>query len=755
MPKVYFDDLIEETEEKPAIKQPTTKVDFSGLEPSPAQKIYRAISPYVDPTIEALGTIGGGIAGAPVAPPWGMIAGAGLGYAGAKQFQDILRTAIGEQTPKPLLKELTETGREVVTGATLEATGGIVGRGVTGIARRVLAPMAGRMTPEAFERMRIAEEMGVPVTAAEITQARSISLVESLLDKIAFSAGKIQDHRLAQLKAFVDHRERLLEKAGSPEDIERVGLKIQEGVEKYLKALTQGKIDIVEESKDELLRRLGSTDTMETLGLKAKEALKLASQRWQDTGRILYINVGKKIPEGTMIYTPELQKTAFEFLRQQAKLRPALQDKALMTTLRDLTGLSDEVIPILPYLTEKQKTAILQQSMPEYDWEGLQLTIQKINQLIRSTDVAIKEGQVGVKGLSSTEGGIYKQLKMAAIRDIDNFAKTAGEDVKTSLELANEFWASGKKIYNSPLVRKILKTNPEKLVDIVVTPRGVSDIKLFKKAVGAENFHLLKEGFSNKLLGDFTNGKTFLRTLKRYGDEVLAEFYSPQEIQQLKALGELDIRLDKTLVGNPFFRSLVRTGPEKVVDFIVKPNNTKNIDLIETVLGKETAKEVAAKLLEKVLALNKHELFSPEKFITQLRRYGDRTMSRLLGDETWRDLQRLGQVSQITRGAEALAGNPSGTAQNLITFVTGGMVLKDPLKKSWLILAPNLLAKAYLSKLGRQYLTTGFKMPADSKEAISLFTKIVGILGVKEIEKSTRVQSIREAERIIGWEEEY
>lgn len=710
---------------------------------TPAQDIYRTIEPYFEPALEMGASTAGSLFFSPLGP-LGFIGGGAGGYAAAKRAEAAIEHYLGLREPTTTAQDFIDTGNDLLVGATIDTVSQGGGTFIKGLGQKVLAPEAKRMatqiydprlkkfvsTPEAQERLALAEKMGIEITPAEVTQSKPLALMESLLDKIAFSAGKIQDKRLFQLKELSNIRQRILKKGGSNKALEEVGLKIQEQVDDYLNKLSQGRIEITNQMRNSLLKKIGIESSFEEIGIGVKNFIKDQSQIWQKKGVELYLKAGKNIPEGTLIDTGNLQETALKFLKQQMKKSPAFQNTALMKKLMDLSNVSKKTLSLLDSLPDTQRKQLLSQIETKQDWEGLQLLIQDLNDLIRSSDFAIKQGQLGVKGLSSSEGGIYKMLKKAVIKDIDNFAEIQGGKIKTDLDLANKFWAEGKEIWNSPFMRKMLKINPEKIVDAVIKPNGVTDIKLMKRAIGRKGFNTIKNGFSNKLLNGFKDGKSFKTTLKRYGDETLEQLYSKQELSQLKQLATDDIKVNKELVANPFFRSLVKTTPEKVVSFVVKPHNTTNIDMIEKIVGKEGIKEIAAKHLERVMVLNKHDLFSPEMLVTQLRRYGDRTMNRLLTPEIWKELQQLGKVSQIARGAELIAGNPSGTAQNLITFVTGGIVLKDPIRKAWLVVAPNLLAKAYLSKPAMRYLTTGFKMPATSKDAVALFIKLSSILGV-------------------------
>jgi hypothetical protein len=83
----------------------------------------RAIQ-MIRPTAEALGTVGGAALGTAGAPGVGTLLGAGAGYSAAKGGLDVLEEALGYKQPAASVQEaLAQRGKEVLTGATMEAAG--------------------------------------------------------------------------------------------------------------------------------------------------------------------------------------------------------------------------------------------------------------------------------------------------------------------------------------------------------------------------------------------------------------------------------------------------------------------------------------------------------------------------------------------------------------------------------------------------------------------------------------------------------
>lgn len=104
--------------EAKASGQPIAQTQMQTTEPSTRRKVAE----FLAPTVEALGTAGGAALGTP-ARPLGMLAGAGAGFAGAKE---LMRLAAGDAGGETLSESATRQAKNVLEGATMEA----LGRGV-------------------------------------------------------------------------------------------------------------------------------------------------------------------------------------------------------------------------------------------------------------------------------------------------------------------------------------------------------------------------------------------------------------------------------------------------------------------------------------------------------------------------------------------------------------------------------------------------------------------------------------------------
>ena len=106
------------------------------------QQVYQTVKPVVAPTIEALGSVAGGVLGAP-AGPMGMLGGAGLGYGISKELLNLADVYLGGKAPRQGVQQVTEPIQNVLEGATYEAAGRVaaplISRGLGRVADVVLA----------------------------------------------------------------------------------------------------------------------------------------------------------------------------------------------------------------------------------------------------------------------------------------------------------------------------------------------------------------------------------------------------------------------------------------------------------------------------------------------------------------------------------------------------------------------------------------------------------------------------------------
>jgi len=165
---------------------------------TPAEpSFYQRAREMVTPTVEALGAVGGGALGS-MGGPLGTVAGAGLGYAGAKELLKFADTVAGQGGPKETMGQAaTRQAQTALEGATME-TGGrviapLIGKAAGAIAdmRQIPAQKAATIArnalgpdmPEVLNALKSAQ--GQNVTAGQATANINSPTFQALLDRAA------------------------------------------------------------------------------------------------------------------------------------------------------------------------------------------------------------------------------------------------------------------------------------------------------------------------------------------------------------------------------------------------------------------------------------------------------------------------------------------------------------------------------------------------------------------------------------------
>jgi len=139
---------------------PVSKEEWDAAAPIKSEENFmQKTAPYVRPVLEFGGMAAGGAVGSGVGPA-GTIAGAAGGYAMGKEAANLYDQAVGVRKSENLLSErgalskVAETGQNLVEGAGLEMTGGIIGKSAELVAKSpfgkyIVGKILNKPTPEA------------------------------------------------------------------------------------------------------------------------------------------------------------------------------------------------------------------------------------------------------------------------------------------------------------------------------------------------------------------------------------------------------------------------------------------------------------------------------------------------------------------------------------------------------------------------------------------------------------------------------
>lgn len=188
----------------PTALQPSIPAQPTGIPTErKAPTTYEKIREFITPTVEMLGTAGGGLVGAGagtlVAPgvgtATGAVGGAGLGYGMAKEVLNLADIYIGGKAPRQGTAQITEPVRNVLEGATYETGGRLLGpafgyvagkvadlrqipkQKAADIARNALGPDL----PEVLNALKAAQGQGV--SAAQATANLNSPTWQALIDR--------------------------------------------------------------------------------------------------------------------------------------------------------------------------------------------------------------------------------------------------------------------------------------------------------------------------------------------------------------------------------------------------------------------------------------------------------------------------------------------------------------------------------------------------------------------------------------------
>lgn len=109
-------------------------VEVKSTEQEPST--YAKVRDFVAPTVEALGAVGGGAVGS-LGGPMGTLAGAGLGYAGAKELIQAADKYAGYAPSETMGESTARVAKNALEGATMEAGGKVIGQGLGYIGSKI------------------------------------------------------------------------------------------------------------------------------------------------------------------------------------------------------------------------------------------------------------------------------------------------------------------------------------------------------------------------------------------------------------------------------------------------------------------------------------------------------------------------------------------------------------------------------------------------------------------------------------------
>lgn len=235
-----------------------------------------------------------------------------------------------------------------------------------------------------------------------------------------------------------------------------------------------------------------------------------------------------------------------------------------------------------------------------------------------------------------------KRLYAALSDDLDTSIKSIDPSFGTMLDEANNFYRDNITKINSKIGKKILKSDPEKLINDLIKPNSESTVELVREIVGEGGFRELQEGFLQKILNaSLKDGKIDVRKLRtqvnRYGDATIKKLLDGEQYERLKLLTK---ELDDVETLKKALKEGVRPAEGSQTAFIGKLSAIGGTTLVNPA--------VALKVILGDLALN--ALFSTKKGQKYLTSGVD--VATPISRKTDLLTPFAGKASRTTRGAE-------------------------------------------------------------------------------------------------------
>lgn len=183
----------------------------------------------------------------------------------------------------------------------------------------------------------------------------------------------------------------------------------------------------------------------------------------------------------------------------------------------------------------------------------------------------------------------------------------------------------------------------------------------------------------------------------------------------------------KQLADDPNIKSIVdKANPGAVVDSLLRSKNTLQMRLLRKAMPEASYQKLQGAMVDRLFEGGVNQTAS-EALASNVKRYGDEFLEVAISKPKLERLKEFAEVVSAARGAEKMAGNPSGTAQNVITFAQGAFFIANPVKGAVAVVAPPVMAKIYLSDFGRKLIQEGVKISPQSARAAGIAGAIVSL----------------------------
>lgn len=728
------------------------------------------------------GQVGGLMVGGAVAPETGPV-GPALGAAAGESIADAADVAMGLQKPTPISQAPAQVGKDLAEGAFMatvdKLTQGIVGGTIKGFA----APFAKQTAERMATVIQDAKTNGIDLTPAEIAGAKSLHFLENLLSKNVVSNKFGNEFKTKQIEQVLKRRSDLLAKGGYDGEVESLGQKVQSMVDDYVRDNVRVTGDNVNGIKNAVLQKLGSDESYYDLGKAAQEIRERGIASTRATMQAHYAEADAYTPDHIKVvpqnFSNALDKVIEEVnlaekpLRESpiAKLAQNVKDSLnpdpmkvpeIAAAVQDLDAMLPHIKPGTPAYEEivAQREQIIKQKIKELGLEDQFDPARNFYQLRENMrqigDMAASETNAA-NGATTSAGRWYKILDEGLNKDQTNLFQSMKDQgyggAANAQEVARKSAIDYYNYLKDPVVKDIAQKDPEAIVHSVFGSRDsiskfkdvTSGTSLFDRAKKAATSEIFQSDQNGQITGDMIRQR-----MAKYGDGRAQVIWKPEELDMMnRAADAIDgtRSMGKEIVDNKILKDIIKSRPEDVATAIVRPNAVGPINLVESQIGSEAKKSVAKGFLPEIFMKGQIEgAFNPKAAERVLDTYGDKTMNALYGESFVKEMRSFLRVAQVANegmgDSNALLGIRAAIGGGSLVYALN-YARKNPGEAAGLILGLTLgrrqLSYLYFNnQLTRKWLTEGLTIPAWSKRAGDLTSKLVASLFTQEFDNGKK-----------------
>ncbi len=265
--------------------------------------------------------------------------------------------------------------------------------------------------------------------------------------------------------------------------------------------------------------------------------------------------------------------------------------------------------------------------------------------------------------------------------------------------------------------------------------------KIRQQGLSFKGAKALRERLSS-LVGPMadTPEKQVYKQLKNSLDDDLAKFADEEGGEIGKAWKKANSfhGAVKQLASDPNIKSVLdKANPSAVVNSLFNSRNTLQLRLLRKAMPESSYQNLQGAMINRLFEGGVNQTAS-EALASNIGKYGDEFLEVAVTKQKLNRLKEFAEVVQSVKAPERLAGNPSGTAQNVISFASGAYVITNPLTGVAVVATPPALAKIYLSDFGRKLITEGVRLSPQSARAAGVASALAALAMKNEVMKDEK-----------------